>query len=788
MKKLLILIFVTLIHSFIYSQAQIFAEVFPNGSVQRGQHVLIFIEDDISDVTITLANTREPDITVGRIERMTKIGVGTYIILIPYDIPNGDYVLAIEETIISAQNSDSLFTVSGDLEEVECVSEFEEHNVLPACVKYFKDAEHPNDLKVENIDFEVLDGDNLGFWIPIDIDLIPGLNPDTQSLVFVGGIQVPVVSESSSKFTFRFRPMNIQNFNYSEHQFSGGYNEVFVLQWQATEERYQVYTSRINVVGVPYPTVFSPNLDTNEFVITFWPSLSEGEFFNVWANVQANLPIHLNNIFEIEFSQLSTTSRDDLCGGSIAVLRMIEAGQEYGNVLRILHSIFTDELEIVLGPIAESRSGSLPQIIIDPQPLPSTCEADPFYFSETGIRDARENNTFNPLRAFGKDMTIAVIDTGVSSSSLLVQQELGSRLLSSQGIDYFQQDIQSWGQYNDFLHIKDFNNDGINDVPFGVKGHEPINIGHGTGIALLAAGNTLGSANEASVLPIRACDHNGFCRGSNVVRGICYALDNVESDNLVINLSLGSSTPMKALERVIIGATEDGATVVAAAGNFGDPEEDNKEDELENGTAIECKASSNICSAIHDVNVPRLERGPAGKDRAEIQERFFTDSQLHYPAAYSHIEGLIAVGAIERKIETSGLVFPRGFSNRGAYVDVVAPDYNLLFNNDLNRVADLTNHRFSSIYGNGLSNQQMDVIPNDFYKGTSFSTGMVSGIAAVVKQMVLDSGISDRNVETCVKATASVQNPQDLRFSQSFAVHAGSVDLNKAIIECLTVP
>lgn len=131
----------------------------------------------------------------------------------------------------------------------------------------------------------------------------------------------------------------------------------------------------------------------------------------------------------------------------------------------------------------------------------------------------------------GDGITIAVLDTGVFATA-----ELAGRLLPQ------------FPEYG-------------GDV-FGVSGH-------GTAAAVLAAGSSLGVAGGAAVLPLQVCDETGACQASDVVAGVCQALRQVDpvEDGLVLNLSLGGDTEVRALTVLLASAADRGAVVVAAGGN-----------------------------------------------------------------------------------------------------------------------------------------------------------------------------------------------------------------------------
>jgi hypothetical protein len=153
--------------------------------------------------------------------------------------------------------------------------------------------------------------------------------------------------------------------------------------------------------------------------------------------------------------------------------------------------------------------------------------------------------------------------------------------------------------------------------------------GHGTGVAAIIAatdGNDFlnanfhpvmaGGAAGTTIVPVKVCTKDNKCLGSDVIAGLCYAINQKVS---VINLSFGGDTPSHSLQRVLETASTQGISVVAAAGNDGD------------------------------------------------------SAPAHYPAAYSSsIAGLIAVGSAA-PIRVSANWTGSAFSIPGAWVDLVAP-------------------------------------------------------------------------------------------------------------------
>lgn len=109
-------------------------------------------------------------------------------------------------------------------------------------------------------------------------------------------------------------------------------------------------------------------------------------------------------------------------------------------------------------------------------------------------------------------------------------------------------------------------------------GDQPLDdfgsTGHGTPAAVLAAGSLSGVAPEAEIIPEKVCDNLGNCLSSDVILGVCHALnvanDEGKLDRLGVNLSLGGPTAISALEAVLAYAVEQGVLVAAAAGNEGE--------------------------------------------------------------------------------------------------------------------------------------------------------------------------------------------------------------------------
>ncbi len=105
------------------------------------------------------------------------------------------------------------------------------------------------------------------------------------------------------------------------------------------------------------------------------------------------------------------------------------------------------------------------------------------------------------------------------------------------------------------------------DVGLGVTPGHGTEDGHGTAVAALAAGHlpdAAGVAPAASLLSIRVTDANGTSDMFTLSQAIVAAVD---AGAKIINISLGGSATSAMLDAALGYATEQGALVVAAAGN-----------------------------------------------------------------------------------------------------------------------------------------------------------------------------------------------------------------------------
>jgi subtilisin family serine protease len=101
----------------------------------------------------------------------------------------------------------------------------------------------------------------------------------------------------------------------------------------------------------------------------------------------------------------------------------------------------------------------------------------------------------------------------------------------------------------------------ISSVNFSRSPAADLN-GHGTHIAGIIAGNTIGYR----LLDVKVAEDDGTCDAEGVARGIRFAADNGAN---IINISLTLNKPSPALDEAVAYAENMGCVIVAAAGNEG---------------------------------------------------------------------------------------------------------------------------------------------------------------------------------------------------------------------------
>lgn len=159
-----------------------------------------------------------------------------------------------------------------------------------------------------------------------------------------------------------------------------------------------------------------------------------------------------------------------------------------------------------------------------------------------GVRAIYGEALDGTLPSGGKDVTVAVLDTGASIN----HPDLKGRVVSC----------------NDFTGIDPF-----------IKNSCEDKNGHGTQVAgvIAATGGAdgkgiYGVAPEASLMILKTCSADGTCFADDVAAAIRHAVDN-KAD--IILLPLGSDNASSLINDSIAYAAEKGVMVIAAAGNDG---------------------------------------------------------------------------------------------------------------------------------------------------------------------------------------------------------------------------
>ncbi|MCC2687117.1 MAG: serine protease, partial [Paenibacillaceae bacterium] len=170
--------------------------------------------------------------------------------------------------------------------------------------------------------------------------------------------------------------------------------------------------------------------------------------------------------------------------------------------------------------------------------------------------------------------------------------------------------------------------------------------GHGTGTAGIIAARAHdasgydGVAPGAKIMPIKVMDSEGHGDTATIVRGIQYAIDH-HAD--MINMSLGSQIPSRAMQDIVQAATKQGILVVAAAGN----------------------------DSNHWI----------GNEPGQLDDPSADNERYAYYAAYpAYYDEVLSVGAVEQLSDSTLTI--ADFSNIGK-VDVVAPGVHI-YTTDLN--------------------------------------------------------------------------------------------------------
>ena len=163
----------------------------------------------------------------------------------------------------------------------------------------------------------------------------------------------------------------------------------------------------------------------------------------------------------------------------------------------------------------------------------------------------------------GEGVVIAVVDTGVYYNHPHISPNVAVNVSDRHGSGGNGQDDDQNGFNDDYVGWDFYNGDA-----YPLDDH-----GHGTHVAGLAAGTYGGVAPKAKILPVKVLSSSGRGDLGTIAAGILYAVD-MGAD--IINLSLGgpgagqASGHLQALLGAVVKAEDNGALLIAAAGNGGE--------------------------------------------------------------------------------------------------------------------------------------------------------------------------------------------------------------------------
>ncbi|SDN11387.1 serine protease AprX [Fictibacillus solisalsi] len=154
-------------------------------------------------------------------------------------------------------------------------------------------------------------------------------------------------------------------------------------------------------------------------------------------------------------------------------------------------------------------------------------------------------DVLNQSGVTGKDITIAIVDTGIYPHSDIKDRIIG---------------------FQDFVNQK--------REAYDDNGHGTHCAGDAAGNGDLSDGKYRGPAPEANLVGVKVLNKMGSGSLSTVIAGVQWCIDNKEEYNIkVISMSLGSSASQPAADDPVVKAVEkawqDGIVVCVAAGNEG---------------------------------------------------------------------------------------------------------------------------------------------------------------------------------------------------------------------------
>jgi subtilisin family serine protease len=182
----------------------------------------------------------------------------------------------------------------------------------------------------------------------------------------------------------------------------------------------------------------------------------------------------------------------------------------------------------------------------------------------------------------GTGVNIYVLDSGVAAT----HPEFGARVLNGWSYRSSSNSLASYSaalaanQQDPQTGIEACPNDGTHAVDPTTYDNpaqpDPADVGrfdndgHGTHVAGIAAGDSVGVAKNANIIPVRALDSCGNGTRTMILEALAWILaDHDAGEKAVLNLSVGFGEQVPSVDSAITAIMNEGVPVVAAAGNSG---------------------------------------------------------------------------------------------------------------------------------------------------------------------------------------------------------------------------
>lgn len=253
----------------------------------------------------------------------------------------------------------------------------------------------------------------------------------------------------------------------------------------------------------------------------------------------------------IDYSKLCPTIKGQLYSSNNNIIPVIITYKDQKKIkegkISSLSNKLKNNLPIVNGCACEMSISSILELTVDPDVEFICYDAKVFAVMDIA-REAIGSDLIQNTRYTGKNVTVAIIDTGVSPHSDLIYPN------------------------NRIIGFKDFVNNEIRIYD---------DNGHGTHCAGILAGNGYASrgkysgiAPEANILPIKVLDEIGNGNTSDILSTVQWIIDNKEVyKTRIINFSLGAIAQYREKRDPLVKAAnraiENNLIVIAAVGNSG---------------------------------------------------------------------------------------------------------------------------------------------------------------------------------------------------------------------------